>query len=52
MQRQGTCGIAYLVVKKMKECERKTEFWGEENFAIGMDGGVMDYGGLRWPTLN
>ena len=48
MQRQGTCGIAYLVVKKMKECERKMEFLGEENFARGIDGGVMD--GLRWPT--
>ena len=37
--------FAYLVVKKMKECERKMEFLGEENFARGMDG-------LRWPTLS
>ena len=52
MQRQGTCCIAYLVVKKMKECEINMEFLGEEIFARGMDGGVMDYGGLRWPTLS
>ena len=39
-------------MKKMKECEINMEFLGEEIFARGMDGGVMDYGGLRWPTLS
>lgn len=43
-KRKGTCGIACLVAKKMKECERKMEFLWEGILARGMDGVSLCHG--------